>query len=119
MATDSGTPDPPCGISQMGAFISGEYLFHDNTIASDIDKIHTNDNKAGVIDKADNAVSLTILIPMRLHLPLQRNDIVILRPGGFYGFSGFVDVLLFDEQRHTAGKLPLYEIGRASCRERV
>ena len=43
MATDSGTPDPPCGISQMGAFISGEYLFHDNTIASDIDKIHTTE----------------------------------------------------------------------------
>ena len=43
MATDSGTPGPPCGISQMGAFISGEYLFHDNTIASDIDKIHTTE----------------------------------------------------------------------------
>ena len=55
MATDSGTPGLPCGISQMGAFISGEYLFHDNTIAPDIDKIHTNDNKTGVIDKADNA----------------------------------------------------------------
>ena len=55
MATDSGTPDPPCGISQMGAFISGEYLFHDNTIASDIDKIHTNDIKRGVMAHADNA----------------------------------------------------------------
>ena len=71
---------PTLRRSQMGAFISGEYLFHDNTIASDIDKIHTNDNITGVMAHADNAVSLTILIPMRLHLPLQRNDIVILRP---------------------------------------
>ena len=55
MATESGTPAPPCGISQMGAFISGEYLFHDNTIASDIDKIHTNDIKRGVMAHADNA----------------------------------------------------------------
>lgn len=55
MATDSGTPGPPCGISQMGAFISGEYLFHDNTIAPDIDKIHTNDIKRGVMAHADNA----------------------------------------------------------------
>ena len=55
MATDSGTPGPPCGISQMGAFISGEYLFHDNTIAPDIDKIHTNDNITGVMAHADNA----------------------------------------------------------------
>ena len=34
---------PTLRRSQMGAFISGEYLFHDNTIASDIDKIHTTE----------------------------------------------------------------------------
>ena len=75
MATDSGTPGPPCGISQMGAFISGEYLFHDNTIASDIDNVHTNNNKTGVIGMSHNAPFNIVCINF---INIGRDGIIIL-----------------------------------------